>query len=579
MGLKHTMAFGCIPDARAGYHGLLLGLLGVMAMPAAAQTAAEAPAPVDSAQQAAPQEGQRAPDTFPVYAIDVTGVTRLSSAEIERIVYRYTGPARTNADMEAARVAIQDAYTQKGYEAVIVALPNQDISLFSQGVITIAVAESPVGEVKVADGKYHSGEAVRRQLASVKPGEPLNLKALQSDLDAANRYPDRQVTPVFVPGKEPGTLDVEFNVESKLPVHVSLELNSDNSPSTTRLRANGTVKYTNLWNAGHTISASVVVAPQKISDSKVFSGSYTAPLLGTPWTLLLYGYKSNSNIAALGGSNVLGNGYQVGVKAIYRLPVTGTSQSLSIGADYKSFKQDILIGGVNAASTPIRYVPLTAEYSLFARDDSSGFAKKIGVSDFGATLGATFGLRAIKRDICASELQNPCIPDDQFQNREVDSIENFVHFNAGLNYSLTTKSDVVLATALSAQVADSHLVTNEQFAAGGLSSVRGYFQSEAVGDNGVTTSLELQAPSLDHFIGKWVDELRVFGFFDAGYVKVKQILPGQTSVFRLAGAGGGARLRVFDTLFGELTLAWPLRDGPETAKGDPRVVFVVRGEF
>lgn len=540
-------------------------------------------APVAWAQEqtgAEPVTTRQAPDRFPVYAIDITGVTRLSSAEIERIIYPHLGPERDNADVEKARIAIQDAYTAKGYQAVLVSLPPQDEALFAQGIVTIAVNEAPVGKVKMTDGKFHDAKGLRDALPAVKEGQPLDLAALQTQLDRANRFPDRRVSPVFVPGDVPGTLDVELNVESDLPLHGSVELNNDNSPSTTRQRFNVSARYTNLWGAGHSISAGYATAPQRQSDSKVFSGSYTAPLHGTPWTLLLFGYKSNSDIAALGGSNVLGNGYQIGARAIYRLPAQSTTQTLSIGLDYKDFKQDIFVGATNAASTPIRYVPLTAEYSLFARDDASEFAKKLGVSDISLTLGSTFGLRAIKRNICSVIVDGqPCIPVDQFRNREFDTFENFVHFNGSLGYSLTTKADIVLALNMAAQLSDSHLVTNEQFAAGGLGSVRGYFQSEAVGDDGISGGLEVQAPSLASKLGKWVDELRLFGFMDAAYVNIRYAQPGQVSSYRLLGAGGGVRLKLLDKFFGEMTLAWPLRDGSDTRKGDERLVFVLRGEF
>lgn len=561
--------------------GLLLGSAPLHAQTEQVPDQAPEEVPQIQADPAGSPEATQAPDSFPIYAIDVTGVTKLSASEIERIIYRHTGPDKSNADVEAARIAIQDAYAAKGYQAVIVSLPNQDTETFNRGVVTIAVSEAPVGEVRFAEGKFHSSEAVRRQLPSARQGEPLNLTALQKELDAANRFPDRQISPVFVPGTTPGTLDVEFNVDSTFPLHSSFELNNDNSPSTSRLRASGTVKYTNLWNAGHTLSASFLVSPENRRDSEVFSGSYTAPIFGTPWTLLLYGYKSNSNIAALGNSNVLGDGYQVGARAIYRLPTVGTSQSISFGADYKDFKQDILIAGTNVASTPIRYVPLTFEYNLFARDDSSPFANKVGVTDIGLNLGTTFGLRSIKRNICAVlVVGQPCTPVDQFRNREIDSFENFVHLNAGFNYSLTTKSDIVFVSNLTVQLADSHLVTNEQFAAGGQSSVRGYFQSEAVGDDGVVSQIELQSPSLAALFGsKWVDELRFFGFLDSAYVRLQRTLPGQVREYRLSGAGGGARIRLFDRLFGEFTIAYPLKAGPESVENDPRAVFIVRGEF
>ncbi len=94
------------------------------------------------------------------------------------------------------------------------------------------------------------------------------------------------------------------------------------------------------------------------------------------------------------------------------------------------------------------------------------------------------------------------------------------------------------AHRISAQIADSHLVTNEQFAAGGLTSVRGYLQSEGVGDDGVSGSFELRLPSIAPHLPGFVDELRMFGFVDAARVHVLRTLPEQTSDFKLLSIGG-----------------------------------------
>lgn len=547
----------------------------------AGASAAVAQPPSESATAPAPeQQVERAPERFAIYAIDVSGVTRLTAPEIERIIYPFVGPDKSGADVDGARAAIQQAYVERGFEAVVVEIPAQTTEVFAQGVITIQVSEAPVGAVKVVDAKFSSPRGVRTGVASLKEGEPLNLKLLQRDLEAANRRADRQITPSFKPGATPGTLDVELKVDDKVPLHSTFELNNDNSPSTTRLRLSGSFRHTDLWNLGHILSGSFLISPERRSDSSVISGSYLAPIGGTPWSVLLFGYKSNSNIAALGGTNVLGDGYQIGARAIYRLPATDSAQSISFGVDFKDFKQDIFVGPLNAASTPIRYVPMVVEYNVAGADDESPFAKRIGSSSFDANIGATIGLRAIKRSICFDVGPGrPCIPVDQFQNREIDAFENFVHFNAGFNHSLATKSDFVFASRWSVQFADSHLVTNEQFAIGGGGSVRGYFQSEAVGDDGFASGFELQAPSLSPLLGGFVDELRLYGFVDSGFVRVRSSLPGQQAEFGLLGAGGGARLRLFDRLSGEVIVAVPLKAGPVSREGDVRTVFVVRGEF
>ena len=46
------------------------------------------------------------------------------------------------------------------------------------------------------------------------------------------------------------------------PFHGSVEVNNDHSPSTEPLRVIGSVRYTDLWRIGHTVSASYIVSPQ-----------------------------------------------------------------------------------------------------------------------------------------------------------------------------------------------------------------------------------------------------------------------------------------------------------------------------
>jgi hemolysin activation/secretion protein len=525
---------------------------------------------VAAAQEAA--QPQQAAQAFDIEAFDVSGVTRFTPDQIAAIVYPFAGPSRGSDDVEAARKAIQDAYAKRGFEAVVVEIPVQPTETFRHGIVLLSVAEAPLGRVIVSGEKYHSADRVRADVPSLVPGQPIDLAGLQRDVASANRFPDRTITPTFKPAAN-GSVDVELKVKDERPIHASVEVNNDNSPSTTRTRVQASGRLTNLWGEGHTLSATYIVAPERRDDSEVISGSYSIPYIGTPWTFLFFGYKSNSNIAALGGTNVLGDGYQVGFRVSYKLPSDTTYQSISFGPDFKDFKQDISIAGVNAGRAPIRYLPLTAEYSLSGTDETQSY---------GFTLGGTFGLRAIKRyvriDGCTVTSQNNCLV-DQFQNREVDARENFVHLNLTADYSRAFSGDFVGAYHASAQYADSHLITNEQFATGGLTSVRGYYLSEAVGDNGFAQQFEFRSPSAATLFGSAVDELRVYGFFDMGYVHVLRALAEQQSDFRLMSVGGGARLRLLGAFSGEMSIGVPLRDGPVSVAGDPRAVFIVRGEF
>lgn len=540
------------------------------ALAAAPEAIAPAPSPAPSPASApAAANVERAPEAFTIEAFDISGVTALSAEEVERLVYPHAGPGRGNADVEAARKALQDAYAAKGYGAALVDVPVQQRELFSQGIVQIAVSESPIGEVRVTDSRFHSLWVARGQVPSLVEGKPVDFKALQAEVAAANRFPDRSVNPVFKPGQVPGTLDVDLKVSDQRPLHASVQLDNDASPNTSRLRLTATARYTNLFQTGQSATLTYIVAPQNRDDTEVFAGSYSIPLLHSPWAFSVSGYASNSNVASLGGSSVLGNGFQVGLRAIRFLASSKYSQSISFGFDYKDFKQKILVASATASSAPIRYIPFEATYSLSGATEHSTFS---------ASLGGTFGLRTIKGVVCIP-VGTTCIDGDAFRNREQFSNENFVHANLSFDYAYGFDNDLVAAFRLTGQFADSHLITNEQFSAGGRQSVRGYYSAEAVGDDGIAPSLELRSPSIASRFGTWLNEARIFAFVDSAFLSVRDPLPGQTSSFRLVGVGGGLRLRVLKRFSGELLGAVPLTGGTATSAGDPQLSFQVKGEF
>ena len=511
-----------------------------------------------------------APHTFFIQAIDVAGVTRLTPAEIEQLVYPHLGPGRDQKDVEAARKAVQDAYAARGFGAVLVDVPAQDPALFAQGIVQLAVSEAPIGLVRVIGSRFHALSVARAQVPALVEGQPLDIKALQAQVSAANRFPDRTLDPQFKPGKVAGELDVDLQVNDQRPAHASVELDNDQSPATSPLRLTASMRYTNLWQRGQTASFTYVVAPENRDDTEVFAGAYSIPFLGTPWSLSISGYDSNSNVASLGGSSVLGRGFQAGFRLLYRLPAGKVSQSISFGADFKDFKQNIFAGGVQASAAPIMYVPFEVQYAIAGASEHTSWEM---------SLGTTVGLRAIKQLVCISSGGTTCTTADAFQNREQFSNENFVRGNLTADFSYAFGNDTVASFKLAAQLADSHLITNEQFAAGGLSSVRGYYASEAVGDNGVSPSLELRSPSVATLFGHWLNEARLYGFADSAFIHVDSASAGQRRDFRLIGVGGGLRVQLISRLSGDVLVGVPLTSGPSTTRFHPRVNFQIKGDF
>ncbi|WP_255416796.1 BamA/TamA family outer membrane protein [Thiohalobacter thiocyanaticus] len=132
---------------------------------------------------------------------------------------------------------------------------------------------------------------------------------------------------------------------------------------------------------------------------------------------------------------------------------------------------------------------------------------------------------------------------------------------------------------LEGQLAGQPLISNEQFAAGGAESVRGYYESQQLGDDGVSATLELYTPSLAGHLHERIDNLRLLAFADAAYLRNHDTLPGSPTSFELYGAGVGLRLSAFRSLSLNLDLAWPLTDSDEIERGDSRTHFSLNYGF
>jgi hemolysin activation/secretion protein len=127
------------------------------------------------------------------------------------------------------------------------------------------------------------------------------------------------------------------------------------------------------------------------------------------------------------------------------------------------------------------------------------------------------------------------------------------------------------------QFADQALVSNEQMSAGGASTVRGYLESEQIGDNGVHASFELQGVSL--LKGTDGPGLKPLFFVEGAYLWLIDPLPGTKSEFGLYSTGVGLRLSQWHRLEGTLDLGVALKDSTYTEAGQARLQFSVVMKF
>jgi hemolysin activation/secretion protein len=448
-------------------------------------------------------------------------------------------------------VALEKVYHDKGFETVSVGVPQQDPR---HGVIRLAVMEGKVGRLRVNGARFFLPSKIKSEAPSLAEGNVPDMNRVKNEIIGLNRLADRRVTPVLRQGLEPGTVDIDLNVEDKLPLHGSLELNNRYSSNTTPLRLNGVLSYDNLFQKGHTGGLSFQVAPEHTDDAMVFSGYYLARL-SDGVSLMIQGTKQNSKVSTLGGGAVGGNGNIVGLRALYDLPTTEKFyQNFSLGIDYKNFAEDIVIGK-DVISSPIEYYPLSANYG------ASWIAEK-GFTEFNSSL--NFGLRGVGSD------------NVDYANKRYNADGSFVYLRSDLAHTHDLPGGSQVFGKIQGQLSSQPLINAEQFAGGGLDTVRGYLEATVLGDNGFFGTLELRSPSL---IGKpdgsdsQSEQWRFYAFADAGMLGIYDALPSQQQRFGLASVGAGTRFKVLEHYNGALDVAVPLMNQTDTDTGEVRINF------
>ncbi len=503
-------------------------------------------------QTPAPGPQETVSPRFYIQEYRVKGATKISALEVEKAVYPFLGPARDVNDVEQARLALEKAYHEQGFQTVSVLIPQQDPG---RGIIVLEVVEGTVGRLRVKGAEWFLPSRIKAAAPSMAEGGVPNMKDVQKEILALNRLADRKVTPELKPGAEPGTFDIDLLVEDSMPLHGSLELNNRYSPNTSELRLNGALSYANLFQLGHTLGFSGQVAPEDTDDALVYSGYYLARV-SEGVSLLVSAVKQDSDVSTLGGGSVVGRGTVLGLRANFDLPSgEGFFQSFSLGVDRKDFSEDILIGGATI-SAPITYYPVSGNYAATWLHDETAFTE--------LNTSLTFNFRGVGSDSA------------DFARKRFKADGAFIILRGDVSHTRDLDSGAQLFGKFQGQVANKPLINTEQFSGGGLSTARGYLESTALGDHGAFVTGEVRTPS---FFGKApkgtpsANEFRLHAFTDAGVLGLHNPLPGQDATTTLVSAGVGGRLRYRQIFNSSLDIAIPLNDVPPVEKGDIRVTF------
>jgi len=475
----------------------------------------------------------------------------------------------------------------------------------------------------------------------------VNSSALQREVDLANQNRDRTIYPVINPGPEPGTSALELRVKDRLPLHGKVDVNNYNTPGTPDWRINASANYGNLWQREHQLGLSYGFSPQEykaegfgpdnLLDRPLianYGGFYRLPFgeaesvkeqlnasagrfgydeatrqfrlppAGARPDFTFYGSASSSDTGVKLGVPELvsqtplltivsvdsGQDLTINNSAGGRLNVpwivSDTRRfSFSGGFDWKYYSLESyntnnfiittvvtnssgsqIIQSLVSSPQPVRYndfnyVPLAVSADYFQTDKGGNFSANLSLS--GNFIG----------------------DDEDFAGASYssDASANYGKLTLSLTRDQTVFKRWSLLLRLSGQAATGPLISNEQFAMGGVSSVRGYFEGDQYGDAGWFGSAELRTPFITSDVPVWSGRapvwLRSSAFVDVAQRYPLDNSPGRDPFRTLLGTGFSLSANINNRVDARLTVGWPLEDSFNTRAGDVRANFSLGAQF
>jgi len=525
---------------------------------------------------AAPAPAAAAPDADPRFTIEkftIHGATLITSSGLQLTLAPYIGKGKNFGDVQQALEALEKAYTSRGYSAVQVILPEQDIS---DGEVEFDVIEAKIGKVVVEGNKYFDEANIRASLPQVQPAQAPNIFQISDNLRVANENPAKQTTVLLRSGAEEGQVDAVVRVSDERYNKLSMTLDNTGTQQTGLFRLGMGYQNSNVWNRDHVLNMQYVTAPNDddktnrmgLYPSKhvfIVGGQYRIPLYRQGDSIEFSAGYSNVNSGIVAGLfSISGSGSVFGARYNHNLQKAGDLEhKLSYGFDWRGYQSIVAqIGVAGAGLVPdVTVHPISLTYAGTYRkgETDSNFSFSVNQNLPGGNDGGTGAFQG-------DPLNTPARP----AAREGANPRYFAS-RWGFNHNRALPRDWQFRVGMSGQFTRDTLISGEQFGIGGADSVRGFLEREIVNDHGYRGTTEFYTPDLSRFVPIKGGRMRALVFYDWG--AVRRIRPTVLEMHgqHVASAGIGVRFSQGTNLSARLDAATVMDSGGLQKIGDLRV--------
>lgn len=486
-----------------------------------------APAPVVEQKKGNSIDGE----SIYLKTIQIEGNTVFSADELGEITRHYENKKVTADDLRQLRQDLTVHYIQNGYINSGAILPQQSLE---NGELRVQIVEGKLTEIQI-EGLNHLQEFYLQ--SRIETNETLNIKNLQNSLQLLQQNPlISRINAELLPNLKQGEAILRTTIEEATPYFVNLGINNNGVPSVGAERFELTAGHRNLFGIGDAFNGNFTISEGQTQ----YAFDYGIPF--TPWDTTLNLRYQNSEADVI-------------EKPFKQLNIFNQSETFGIGISqpiWRTVENQITLGLMAERRHSEAF--LQNEPYSFSRGSVNG-ANNVSVLRFSQDWlnrtdnhvlalrsVANFGVDALDATI---HTRKENLPDGRY----------FFWLGQTQWIQRLWETGVEMHLQGNTQLSTSPLLSLEQFALGGMNSVRGYRKNEMVRDNGFSGTLEFRVPIMPSLIGK--NTLQIAPFFDFGRAWYNDI---QTpSPQTLASLGIGFHANPIKQIHLEFYWAQPLR--------------------
>ena len=470
-----------------------------------------------------------------VRKIRITGNTVIPDAELAKIAAPFENRELGNIELEELRQRLTALYVSRGYINSGAVLPDQKVIA---GVIEFRIVEGRLTRTEI-EGTEHFDKAYFIDRITLRAGPPLNVPELEQELQVLLRNPlVKSMNAQLVPGERPGEAVLKAQVKEAPRYNLGLVLDNKLAPSLGEVKGTLLGSINNLIGRGDVLEGEFGYAEGIPYDFKV---NFRTPI-NVHDTAIGVRYETTEATVVEAPFDVLDIKSRletIGAQVSHPVIRTPNQQLVLAGAVERRETKTTLLGvpfsfspGVNDGKATVSALRLVGDY--VDRGQTQVIAARstvsIGLDAFGSTINASG-------------------PDSRFTAwlgqfqwvKLLGERGDQLRFRADLQYT----NDALLPV--------------EQYAVGGLDSVRGYRAFQLLRDKGYTASVEYRIPVFSNPIGE--RNLQVAAYVDTGGARFNERQ--NPSPSQLTGVGVGLIWNPSPEFSAELYYAKGLNDVPD----------------